>query len=510
MVDVQHRLKREDLMDKKGILQRITFGEIIAEEEKNSLSQYFVETNEWSQLSEGRADIVYGPKGSGKSALYLALLMRRDKFYTRYRIVVETAENPTGSTAFQGMVADPPTSERGFVALWKLYFLVLVVERLCARFKKNKKLIDLRKALQDSKLVAQDKSIGTFFRNAFEYVRRAKLASAEAGVDIDPNTGLVKGFRGKITFADPSVDASSKGFISVDTIFKDLNDILRRVDARFWILLDRLDVAFADTPTLEQNAIRALFRAYRDLQAHDRISLKIFLRDDIWRRITKAGFREASHITRKLTIVWTPQLLLNLIVRRIMQNAFLMHHFVIDVEKTLAHFDDQRRVFYRLFPPQIDIGPRKPETLQWILGRVRDGFKKVAPRELVHLLNKAKEDQIKRIEIGNHSLPNDQLFESAAIKNALEEVSRFHFEQTLLAEHPELRNSLLLLQNQKSDQSIDTLARIWSVSPPEGRKLADELSEIGFFERRGPPPRYRYWIPFLYRPALGVTQGKAS
>jgi hypothetical protein len=423
---------------------------------------------------------------------------------------VETAENPTGTTAFQGMVADPPTSERGFVSLWKLYFLVLLVEKLCERYKKSSDLSNIRKQLQDSKLVAPERNIGSFFRNAFDYVRRAKLTSAEAGIDIDPNTGLVKGFKGKITFTDPSVDALKRGFISIDTLLKKLNEILKKAGAKFWILLDRLDVAFADTPTLEQNAIRALFRAYRDLQAYDRISLKIFLRDDIWRRITKIGFREASHITRKLTIRWTEPLLLNLIARRIVQNKSLTEHLRIDVDTTLSHYDDQRRVFYRLFPRQIDIGPRKPETLKWILGRVRDGFRKVAPRELIHLLNKSKEDQIKRIEIGSHNLPDDQLFESAAIKNALEEVSRFHFEQTLLAEHTELRSNLLLLQNQKSDQLKDTLARIWSVNVTEAKKLADELTEIGFFERRGSPPNYRYWIPFLFRPALGVTQGKAT
>ncbi len=76
------------------------------------------------------------------------------------------------------------------------------------------------------------------------------------------------------------------------------------------LALDRLDVAFADEGELEANALRALFLVYLDLLAYDRITLKIFLRSDIWRRIMQSGFREASHITRNLTIQWNRQALL--------------------------------------------------------------------------------------------------------------------------------------------------------------------------------------------------------
>jgi hypothetical protein len=66
-------------------------------------------------------------------------------------------------------------------------------------------------------------------------------------------------------------------------------------------VLDRLDVAFADSEGLERNALRALFRVYRDMQGLNNVSVKILLRDDIWARITDEGFREASHITRAVT-----------------------------------------------------------------------------------------------------------------------------------------------------------------------------------------------------------------
>jgi hypothetical protein len=48
-----------------------------------------------------------------------------------------------------------------------------------------------------------------------------------------------------------------------------------------WILLDRLDVAFAEHPDLEANALQGLFRVYLDLMGYEHVKLKIFLRSDI-------------------------------------------------------------------------------------------------------------------------------------------------------------------------------------------------------------------------------------
>ncbi len=61
-------------------------------------------------------------------------------------------------------------------------------------------------------------------------------------------------------------------------------------------LLDRLDVAFAEVSGLERNALRALFRVYSDLRAFENMSLKIFLRTDIWQRIARMkDFARESH-----------------------------------------------------------------------------------------------------------------------------------------------------------------------------------------------------------------------
>ena len=55
-------------MAKRDVLAVIDFGHRVAEEESDALLGYFVETDHWRRLYAGSVDVIYGPKGSGKSA----------------------------------------------------------------------------------------------------------------------------------------------------------------------------------------------------------------------------------------------------------------------------------------------------------------------------------------------------------------------------------------------------------------------------------------------------------
>ena len=55
---------------KREVLEKVSFGKRIAEEEVDDLASYFVETNQWRQIFSGENDVVFGDKGGGKSAIY--------------------------------------------------------------------------------------------------------------------------------------------------------------------------------------------------------------------------------------------------------------------------------------------------------------------------------------------------------------------------------------------------------------------------------------------------------
>lgn len=498
-------------MSKHAVLQSVSFGQRVAEDETKQLASYFVETDHWNRLFRGEIDIVYGPKGSGKSALYALLNTNSGALFDR-SILLVAAENPQGAPAFRNLLVDPPASEREFVGMWKLYFATLLQGVLAEYGISNPSAKQLEHALQREGLIKGTLSLAGILSSIAGYVRSALRPQAiEGGVEIDPVSQLPKGFSGKIIFSEPTKAGSDPHLRSVDKLLELGNVALRDAGLMAWILLDRLDVAFSENFDLEANALRALFRVYLDLLAFPQLQLKIFLRTDIWARITAEGFREASHVTRHLTIEWNRNSLLNLVVRRAAHNASIQKEFGITTEIGKSLVPQQEAFFYSIFPDQVDVGPNKPTTLDWLLSRTRDGTKTNAPRELVHFLNSLRDVQVRRFEVGAEPEPEqNQLFARVAFKEALPEVSKVRLEQTLFAEHPDQKPWLEKLKGEKTLQTPDTLAHIWSIGPEEALSRAAALIAIGFFEPRGTKQAPEYWVPFLYREALDLVQGTAE
>lgn len=250
-----------------------------------------------------------------------------------------------------------------------------------------------------------------------------------------------------------------------------------------------------------------MFRFYNYLKAYPNIKLKIFVRDDIWRRITDGGFTEASHITKTLTIKWKPEGLLNLIILRFVKNKDFLDFYSVDHDSLLKNHDEQKELFYEVVPKKVLSG-KNPDTFEWILSRISDGTGNNAPRELIHFFERTRELQIKRFEQGLSKVEDKKVFDKFALIEALEEVSKVRYEQTLLAEYPTLKMNLEKLKSKKSEQTITTLGRFWNTNSDQTLEIADKLVDTGFFKKIPRKEHQAFFVPFLYRPALNLVQGK--
>ena len=484
----------------KNILENLKIGLGVAEQETD-LSSYFVETNQWRCILNGDIDIVYGPKGSGKSALYTLLTANPDEEPDK---IIISADNPRGSTVFKKVEVRPPTTELEFQGLWKLYFAALI-----GNFFDKKsdtcipQIVNLIEVLQSENLI--DKNKETILTRILAIISHVREISGSASTN--PLTGENK-LEWKIVLDETQIFPNSKQ-ISVDRLVEMANEGLAIAKKTVWIAIDRLDVAFIDNAELEENALRALFHCYLDLLRYENIKLKIFLRTDIWRRLTAGkSFPEASHIVKKSIIQWSEEQLLNLIMKRLLNNQPILEHYKLDRDDVLSNFDKQKRVFDLLFPKQVDPGPKRPSALSWMLSRTADGTQQTAPRELIQLLNQAKNEQIRNMEIGASDVDNDELFGKSAIKKALDDVSRTRLDQTIYPEYPALKTYIEKLEGQKAEQTLPTLGTLWKTSPEITKTTTTRLVEIGFFEKRGSGDLLTFWIPFIYRPALKIIQGK--
>ena len=503
------QLERANMDLRKAVLTETSFGSRIAEEESEGLEKYFVETEHWRKLLAGEVDIIFGSKGAGKSALYSLLVTQKENLRTGRRTLMLAAENPRGAPAFSDLKNAPLLSEEEFRGLWKLYFLSLAADYIRHNLNVNKignvdaaAVIDI---LTKNKLLAPNITLFSRLKSTLEYLK-SYLPSIEGGVT-DPNTGLA--YTAKITLGEPTSEQRAAGFHSLDSLLSRLNLAYRTVNITVWLALDRLDVAFVDSDDLEGKALRSLFRTYLDMTALTNIKLKIFLRDDIWRKIVDNGFREASHITRTITLDWDRQSLLNLLVRRLAANEEICNYVGALGTDVLSSADLQRDFFYKLFPTQVDKGTSKPKTLDWMLSRTADGSKRTAPRELIHLLISCRDEQLRRHETGNADITHNLLFDKISIRSALPIVSNVRYNQTLCAEYPSLKEYLALLDGAKTQHDLASLGKIWKLGAEQTASIANKLVETGFFERRGTKDTPIFWVPFLYRDALHMIQGSA-
>jgi hypothetical protein len=490
-------------------LQNISFGDRVAENESENLSNYFVKTEQWESLKNGDVDIIFGSKGSGKSALYTLLLNQTESFLNN-NIILISAEKPTGQTVFTDINSEPPTSEKEFITLWKFYICQLIVDWLIKNNNCKGDAQLIADMLTEAGLIDKNQNTNTLKRMLNRALKAAKKLLSTPIESVEGGLTLEAGITGKITFGSPSDEQERNGYSSVDNLLDRLNQYLNDNKLYFWVLFDRLDVAFDQSLELEKNALKALFRVYRDIEEYINIRVKIFLRDDIWKRITNEGFREASHITRTTTIIWSDKNLLNLIISRALNNHEIIDNYGFDRVKILSDYNQQVDCYNQIFPVQVDIGEKQSNTFDWIKSRVRDGLNNVAPRELIHFYNEAVNNEKRDQSIGNNSVIVPNLVSRQSIKNATIEVSRVRTEQTIYAEYPDLKKYVSALENSKVEHNLTTLSEIWSINlEKDCEEIALRLAEIGFFEYRTAKNEKIYKIPFLYRFYLNISQGKA-
>lgn len=488
-------------MSKLELLKNLNFGERVAEEDEN-LTSYFVETNIWQKLKEDTIDIVYGAKGSGKSALYKYLLSKEEEFL-RKNILLIPAENLRGATVFKQVLGDNELEENMFKHLWFIYILTLVGNKLKnvqTQTKESKKFIN---KLEDENLLAGD-NLRSILHDVRTYVIDIFKAKRENSVTIDPQTGAPT-FSSKILETEPSSNLRSLGAISVYEFLDMADKALESLNLKSWITLDRLDVAFSDNATLESTALKTLFSVYNDIKASTNIKLKIFIRDDIWKRIINNGIREGSHITKHITITWSEQDFLFLLVSRIVQNLYICNHFRINKDETLSDIERQEEIFYKIYPDKVEVG-KNPKTFNWMLGRIKDGLGISAPRELIHLLNESREYQIRLLETGTKEDSYERLISRPSLKEALKKVSTVRLDQTIYQEYPELKQYIKLLEEEKTEQDVKSLTKIFGTNINETKTIANKLVSIGFFQEK--EKNNIYWVPFLYRGGLNMSQGK--
>ncbi|NIJ90992.1 hypothetical protein FHR49_003831 [Xanthomonas campestris] len=487
----------------RDVLRDLDLGSSVAEYD-NSLEQYFIENEAFHSLVNGRADIIAGDKGTGKTALYRILRQRFGKIPELKNVEVIEGFNPAGNPIFQRLVQQEVLSEGQYASVWKAYIISLAGNWLIEIVGKDysSKVTELHEVLERTGLRSKDDKAETIFGRIITAIQRALRPSA-AEMEFTFSESGIPIVKPRIEF-DAANDSQNleNSEVPHEAALSLLNDCLSEIDITVWIALDRLDEAFQGFPDVEVPALRALLRTFLDLSAFGKIKLKIFVRRDLFSRIVGSGFVNLTHVNaRKTEIIWEEEDLLNLLTKRIRDNI----KFSITVGITADSTDQD--VFYALFPGKVDQATRKPTTLSWIMSRIRDGKGVKPPRNLIDLANNAREKQIQIDSRAPQRFVNGlPLISPDAIRSSHEKLSEQRVTDTLFAETADSTRDLIAkFRRSKAEHNKETLAETLALTGNELDRAVDQLVQVGFLEEL--PTSWK--IPMLYRDGLDITQGKA-
>ncbi len=489
-------------MERAELLRKLDIGNSVAEFDR-ALERYFVKTTPFLDFVADRYDIVSGDKGTGKSAIFLFVTGNRGDFEELRDTELLPAFNIAGQPVFYELTRSAVLTEGEYNSIWKAYVLSVIGNYLLDVLGSEGSLRDVQEVLELAGLDVGDyrpESIFQRLRTTF----RAFMKPREAEGTISVLENGLPVISGRVV-PDYGEEVEGGAVIRHDYALGRLEDALNEIGLTVWVVFDRLDEAFQGAPEHETPALRALLRVYLDLNHLERIRMKLFIRNDLFARITAGGFVNLTHVNaRRLSLSWRPEDLLDLLCRRVVDNTQVLD--ALEVEPESVDNDEARsELIQRIFPEQVDSGPNKPTTWNWILSRVRDGQDVRPPRNLIDLVEFTRQAQLRDDERERTEWNGPPLIERDAIKRGLGRLSSARVEDTLMAEYPHLQEFFQAFRGAKAEQNEESLSALLGLSGDELSDAIDGLTGFGFLERIGTT----WKVPMLYRDGLGITQGKA-
>jgi hypothetical protein len=288
---------------RRPILRAINFGGDVAEND-DGLHSYFVETSTFYDVVGDTADVILGPKGSGKTAIFRHLMNPDVAIEGMEDVDVVPALNPNEALIFRQLQPLEGANFEYILRLaWLSYSLALVGNHIVREYSEAVDTSSVRAILDQSGLLAtKEDSRRSLWEKIGDTLQRANRL--ETTVTFSPDTGMP--LVGATLDFDAELDQEKdKKPLEFQDLLSAEIMILERLGRRCWIIFDRLDEAFHDRREFEVAALRGLLRAHLDICSYGKtVRPKLFLRTDLLRRVTaQAGFVNATHM-RVQNISW--------------------------------------------------------------------------------------------------------------------------------------------------------------------------------------------------------------
>lgn len=481
----------------KPILRDLRFGGDVAEND-DKLDRYFIETGSFRDIVDDQVDLVLGPKGSGKTAIFKQLSNPQAQIPQLDDTDIVPAFNTQGSVIFRKLTTDLPAFDENLMrTVWLAYVLALLGNHLIDTYSHLTDTRHLRNSLTTAGLVTskdQPKSAWNVIMGGLRNLVNpsnveGSLSFGDSGVPI---------ITGKATFSK-STETNQETAIDLEDILSEALALLDAIGRRCWVVFDRLDEAFQHNRDLERIALRGLLRAHLDIASYGRsFRTKLFLRTDVLDRITEqSGFVNATHM-RAQRISWDYADVVNLIVKRIFDNETFRKSFP-SLPDSLASGEDRHAIIEAALPDSVEGQALMP----WILQRTTDSHDEPNPRNVITLLEAARSRQMRIYERDDPDFDGSgPLIRSPAMIGGFKDLSRIRLADTLIPEFNHLRPYIEQFRSRAIKYQRHQLMKSlgFSRDTEEFSQTVDELIYSGLLR----PSGEAYVIVPLYRPALDL------
>lgn len=477
-------LKRSNVLNtidqRWNIIESLQFPEVNAADQRQDLNLLFQRTTDFERFLDDTTCLIRGRKGTGKTALYWLFLQHKS-------VAQKLAHGRLDNTIFlsaHGRFQESRPSRDEFQiihqhlqqnsgtweAFWRAYLLLRCHQENLFTFPKGKKgakFSELKKIINNLP------------------IERWQSECTQALLLLSTNSEL--------------------RLIVKDAIDILLNEEAKNNSQKLWFLYDDLDEDFPEVGGVRQQALTGLFQLVQSCDANrlTEIRFKIFLREDIWNRLS---FDNKSHFTgRDIILQWTRIDFLRLALRQAIQSEDFKN--LVDRISPVA-FESIDQATEEAIDKALEIlwgsrrrgGNRAKNVSRWVYERLTDSSGTTFPRSLSILLKGAKEQELTYKGQSSSKLRTDRLLQGKSLEFGLKKASEKRCEE-IKEEYPDLTKFFDSLKGKLAFLSKEQLQTVWQESAhdiADFEEFASFLSEIGIIEWREKEKCYKVADIYVY------------
>jgi len=472
----------------KQSLDILNFGSIDAE--NDNLLEYFYFTPVFEQILGGNIDLILGPKGAGKSAIFRTMVDLQGFCKGIEEKYLLPINDPNHFIQVLPKEDKSKIDQDYLRILWKVYLSILIGKYLIESPTLRSGADILKRALIDagfSEEINQKSSIGKWILKIIQYPHLSVIIDG-----IEYRVGL------------SSIDQEPTKKLNVSEILYLENKILTDNMKDLWVLIDKLDEILPGAHGHYESrniALQALMNVHSDLSQYKNIRIKIFLRSDIYNNLS---FVNKDHFSdKKVEISWDMPHLCILIAIRIASSQG--EYRTLPAGKYIISEERAKELFNEVFD-DLEIDEKQINNIEWMFNNLKDGTGFVSPRDLILLAIKSiiiQKDYNYRVI----NSPKSGLISQQAIIEAFKQVSKAKLNDYLYGIFPHVKRTFEAFRGVLQRKfSINQISKyIEAPDKPTLLLKLEELCELGTLEKVGGQSIDRtkeFIVPTIYLTAL--------